>query len=183
MIIQKVRVLTQLYSQGFATGDPDNDGWPMRHFATRSNADMEFAVAQSFSKNFGLYGERVGALHVVTRSAESKSKVESVLKKISRAEITACPGFGAKIVAAIVQTPELKEQWHQDMKTMSSHLRDLRQRLHDALVKNGTPGNWGHILTDVSITFTVVAFMLQELISVFSVALDWDVLDDWPFRR
>lgn len=50
------------YSQGFASGNFDDDAWAIRHFASRPS--MEMAVAQSFSKNFGLYGERVGALHI-----------------------------------------------------------------------------------------------------------------------
>ncbi|KAF4339690.1 aspartate aminotransferase [Fusarium beomiforme] len=135
--------------QGFATGDIDNDGWVIRLFTTRSNGTVEFAVAQSFSKNFGLYGERVGALHVVTESHETALKVEAVLKQISRAEITSTPGFGAKVVATIFQNPELKEQWHKDLDTMSGRLRHMRTRLHDGLMKRGTPGHWGHLLTDI----------------------------------
>ncbi|KAI1133461.1 aspartate aminotransferase-like protein [Nemania abortiva] len=135
--------------QGFATGDADNDAWAIRHFTTCANGKIEFAVAQSFSKNFGLYGERLGALHVVVGNRGIADKVEDMLKKISRAEITSSPGFGAKVVATIVQTPGLKEQWQRDMKTMSSRLRNMRQRLYDELTKRGTPGNWGHIVTDI----------------------------------
>ncbi|RKK07380.1 hypothetical protein BFJ66_g16928, partial [Fusarium oxysporum f. sp. cepae] len=135
--------------QGFATGDIDNDGWVVRHLTARSNGTIEFAVAQSFSKNFGLYGERVGALHVVTRNHNIAARVEAALKQISRAEITSTPGFGAKVVATIVQNPELREQWQQDLDTMSSRLRDMRRRLHDELMKRDTPGNWGHVLTDI----------------------------------
>jgi aspartate aminotransferase len=112
---------------------------------------MEFAVAQSFSKNFGLYGERVGALHVVARSPDSAAKVEAKLKKIQRAEITSTPSFGAKIVATIVQDATLREQWHQDMRTMSGRLQDMRKRLHAELIKRSTPGNWDHLLTDVGL--------------------------------
>ncbi|KAK4236137.1 pyridoxal phosphate-dependent transferase [Achaetomium macrosporum] len=135
--------------QGFATGNIDNDAWAIRHFATRSNGTMEFAVAQSFSKNFGLYGERVGALHIVTRSNESAAKAEAKLKKIQRAEITSTPSFGAKIVATIVQNPALREQWQQDLQTMSGRLQDMRKRLYDELTKRNTPGNWSHLLTDI----------------------------------
>ena len=107
-------------------------------------------MAQSFSKNFGLYGERIGALHIVALNEESAGKVEAVLKKISRAEITSTPSFGAKIVASIFHTPELKEQWCRDLKTMSSRLGDMRKQLYDGLMQRNTPGNWGHLLTDVS---------------------------------
>ncbi|KAI0102037.1 aspartate aminotransferase-like protein [Nemania sp. FL0031] len=135
--------------QGFATGDADNDAWAIRYFTTYANGKIEFAVAQSFSKNFGLYGERLGALHVVAGNRDVAEKVGAVLKRIARAEITSPPGFAAKLVATIVQTPELREQWQRDMKTMSSRLRNIRQRLYDELTKRDTPGNWDHLVTDI----------------------------------
>ncbi|RMJ24547.1 hypothetical protein PHISP_04588 [Aspergillus sp. HF37] len=134
--------------QGFATGDADNDAWAIRHFTTQANGAIEFAVAQSFSKNFGLYGERVGVLHVVTRNRASATKLESILKTIARAEITSSPGFGAKVVATIMQTTALREQWQRDLETMSGRLRDMRRKLYDGLTRRATPGNWGHLLTD-----------------------------------
>ncbi|KAF9768359.1 hypothetical protein IL306_014360 [Fusarium sp. DS 682] len=152
----------RLYPQGFATGDIDNDGWVIRHFTTRSNGTIEFAVAQSFSKNFGLYGERVGALHIVTRNQNTAARVEAALKQISRAEITSTPGFGAKVVATIVQNPELREQWQQDLDTMSSRLRDMRRRLYDELTKRDTPGNWGHLLTDIGM-FSMTGLSEEEV--------------------
>jgi aspartate aminotransferase len=112
---------------------------------------MEFAVAQSFSKNFGLYGERTGALHIVTCTRDSAAKVEGVLKTITRAEITSTPGFGAKVVATIFNNPALRVQWQEDLTTMSSRLKYMRQRLYDELTKRGTPGNWGYLLTGVRI--------------------------------
>ncbi|KAJ8121893.1 hypothetical protein ONZ43_g1773 [Nemania bipapillata] len=139
-------------SQGFATGDIDNDGWAIRHFTKCANGKMEFAVAQSFSKNFGLYGERIGALHLVVDNRNIAARVEETLKRIARAEITSPPGFGAKIIATVMQTSALREQWQQDIKTMSSRLQNIRQRLYDELTKRSTPGNWGHFVTDVGIS-------------------------------
>lgn len=150
-------------SQGFATGDADNDAWAIRHFTTYSNGTLEFAVAQSFSKNFGLYGERIGALHIVTRNHSSAAKVEAVLKKISRAEITSAPCFGARVVATIIQSRELKEQWHEDLKTMSGRLREMRRRLYEGLTRRNTPGNWGHLLTDVSVSCLLRACIEHDI--------------------
>ncbi len=53
--------------QGFATGDLNKDCWPIRYFAEQG---LQIFVAQSFGKNLGLYGERIGALHVITRSQQ-----------------------------------------------------------------------------------------------------------------
>ncbi|KAK4033567.1 pyridoxal phosphate-dependent transferase [Parachaetomium inaequale] len=139
--------------QGFATGDADNDASAVRHFTTRSSSGnsstLEFAVAQSFSKNFGLYSERVGALHVVARTRDGAARVEGMLKRISRAEITSTPAFGARIVAAVLHDPVLKAQWRQDLRTMNGRLGDMRKRLYDGLTRRNTPGSWGHILTDI----------------------------------
>jgi len=49
--------------QGFASGDPDRDAAAFRHFASQG---QQVIVAQSYAKNFGLYGQRVGALNIVT---------------------------------------------------------------------------------------------------------------------
>lgn len=152
----------------------------LRHFATRSNGAIEFAVAQSFSKNFGLYGERIGALHVVTRNDETAAKVEATLKQISRAEITSTPGFGAKAVATIVQNPELRKQWQQDLNTMSGRLRDMRKRLHDELTKRDTPGNWQHLLTDVSIHESSSIHICK---ADSQLRTDWHVLHDGVISR
>lgn len=54
-------------AQGFASGDPENDAWAIRRFVADGHC---VALAQSFAKNFGLYGERIGALSVVCNDAE-----------------------------------------------------------------------------------------------------------------
>ena len=66
--------------QGFATGDLEGDAHAIRLFA---DAGMEMLVAQSYAKNMGLYGERVGALSVVTSDPVIQKKVESQLKSVS----------------------------------------------------------------------------------------------------
>ena len=63
--------------QGFATGDLELDAWPIRLF---SEEGFQMLVAQSFAKNMGLYGERIGALHVVTSNKETADKVLSQIK-------------------------------------------------------------------------------------------------------
>ncbi|OAA60350.1 Aspartate/other aminotransferase [Niveomyces insectorum RCEF 264] len=135
--------------QGFATGDVDADAWAIRHFLTLQDGKMELAVAQSFSKNFGLYGERIGALHIATRDTTTAANVEGKLKKISRAEISTPPSYGARVIAAVMRSPELKRQWLADLDTMSSRMRKMRRRLFEELIQRGTPGTWEHLLTDI----------------------------------
>lgn len=110
---------------------------------------MNFVVAQSFSKNFGLYGERVGALHVATQSENESARVLGALVKLSRAEITTPPIHGAKIVSTILNNERLYRQWQEDLVKMSSRMKHMRKRLYDELDRRSTPGSWEHILTDV----------------------------------
>ena len=63
--------------QGFATGDLEKDAWPIRYFI---NEGFQMIVSQSFAKNAGLYGERIGALHVVTATKDTNEKVLSQIK-------------------------------------------------------------------------------------------------------
>jgi aspartate aminotransferase len=74
-----------------------------------------------------------------------------MLKRISRAEITSAPAFGARIVAAVLHDPVLEAQWRRDLRTMSGRLGEMRKRLWEGLVRWETPGGWGHVLSDVSV--------------------------------
>ncbi|KAK0609271.1 Aspartate aminotransferase [Lasiodiplodia hormozganensis] len=134
--------------QGFATGSLSADAWPIRHFFSRPA--LEFCVAQSFSKNFGLYSERVGALHVVTRSAEIAARVSGKLKRLQRAEITTPPAFGARVVAKVLGDAALYKQWEEDLLRMSGRMKRMRERLYEELQARETPGEWEHVLSEVS---------------------------------
>lgn len=111
---------------------------------------MELLVAESFSKNFGLYGERVGVLHVVCRTEAAQAKTLGMLTRLSRAEITTPPINGAKIVAKVLEDENLKKQWLADLLHMSDRMKSMRKRLVEGLRNRRTPGSWDHLLTDVS---------------------------------
>lgn len=132
-------------------------------------------VAQSFSKNFGLYGERVGVLHVVCRTEIARSKTLSMLSRLSRAEITTSPINGARIVAKVLGDADLKQQWQRDLLHMSGRMKSMRKRLVDALLKYQTPGSWDHILTDVSNFDLVEVDISYKAADTFG---DWNVFDD-----
>ena len=63
--------------QGFATGDLEKDAWPIRYFIEQG---FQMIISQSFAKNMGLYGERAGALHIVTSNKDTAAKVLSQIK-------------------------------------------------------------------------------------------------------
>lgn len=94
--------------QGFASGDLDQDAWAIRHF---TESGLELMVAQSFAKNFGLYGERVGAIHFVCKDKELAENILTQVNIIVRAMYSNPPLHGAKIVATVLSDPQLYKLW------------------------------------------------------------------------
>ncbi|KAF8456049.1 pyridoxal phosphate-dependent transferase [Kalaharituber pfeilii] len=132
--------------QGFASGDLANDAWAVRYFA---EAGFEMCVAQSFSKNLGLYGQRAGCFHFVTHTEDARNRILSQLQILQRSEISNPPAFGAKIAATILNNEALFKEWEDNLRTMSGRIIDMRKALHDKLVKLGTPGDWSHITKQI----------------------------------
>lgn len=133
--------------QGFASGDLDRDAQAVRYFIERG---VPLLVCQSFAKNAGLYGERVGALHVVLPNKETADSVRSQLSVLQRSEISNPPTYGARVVSLILNTPELFEEWKADIRTMAGRIIDMRKELHRLLTEElKTPGNWDHIINQI----------------------------------
>lgn len=151
--------------QGFASGSLDADAQPVRMFVADGG---ELLVAQSYAKNMGLYGERVGALSIVCKSADVASKVESQLKLVIRPMYSNPPIHGASIVATVLKDQALYEEWTIELKAMADRIISMRKQLFDALTARGTPGDWSHIIKQIGMfTFTglkaeQVAFMNKE---------------------
>ncbi|KAI9146434.1 pyridoxal phosphate-dependent transferase [Paraphysoderma sedebokerense] len=133
--------------QGFASGDVDKDAHSVRYFAHERN--MELFVAQSYAKNFGLYGERCGCLTVVARNPELANHVKSQVQKIQRAMISNPPAYGARIVSTVMNDPTLYNEWLDNLRTMSHRIIKMREMLFEALQKLGTPGTWNHIIDQI----------------------------------
>lgn len=129
--------------QGFAN-DIQSDAYAARIFA---DSQIETLVACSCSKNFGLYAQRVGCLHVLCKDSESSTRVLSQLKAISRAMVSNCPAHGARIVSIILNDPKLKELWINECQGMCNRLNSVRTSLHGYLIQHNVPGNWDHLLT------------------------------------
>lgn len=151
--------------QGFASGSLDADAQPIRMFVADGG---ECLAAQSYAKNMGLYGERVGALSIVCKRADVASKVESQLKLVIRPMYSNPPIHGASLVATILKDKDLYNEWTIELKAMADRIITMRQKLFDALVARGTPGDWSHIIKQIGMfTFTglnteQVAFMTKE---------------------
>lgn len=151
--------------QGFASGSLDTDAQAVRLFVGDGG---ECLVAQSYAKNMGLYGERVGALSIVCTNGDIASRVESQLKLVIRPMYSNPPIHGASIVATILKDRQLFEEWTLELKAMADRIISMRQQLFEALQSKGTPGDWSHIIKQIGMfTFTglnadQVAFMTRE---------------------
>merc|ERR1712194_901729 len=97
-----------------------------------SDAGTEFFVAQSFAKNFGLYGERIGYIHVRTAAKDDADRVLSQLKILVRQAYSTPPKHGAALVNTILSSPALKEQWLGELKFMSNRIVTMRTALRTA---------------------------------------------------
>jgi aspartate aminotransferase len=147
--------------QGFASGDLEVDAWPVRHFEERG---FEFFVSQSFGKNMGLYGERIGFLSGVL-SSKSRSKLFcnkpfvkrmqidfnksilhchlaafvpnllSQLTAVIRAMYSNPGGHGAKIVGKILRNPKLFRSWQIELRQTVQRVADIRRKLKQRLDK------------------------------------------------
>lgn len=120
--------------QGFGDGI-DEDAAAVRLFA---ESGLTFFVSSSFSKSFSLYGERVGALSIVSGSKEESARVLSQVKRVIRTNYSNPPTHGATIVAAVLNSPELRAQWEQELAQMRLRIRGMRTQMVDLLAK-GAP--------------------------------------------
>ncbi|KAI7961901.1 hypothetical protein MJO28_002390 [Puccinia striiformis f. sp. tritici] len=133
--------------QGFASGDLDNDAWAVRHFVERK---IPLLICQSFAKNAGLYGERIGCLTVVGKDQDEANRIQSQISVLQRSEISNPPAYGARIVSKILNEPHHFEQWKKDVSTMADRIIDMRKKLQDLLEnKLKTPGSWEHITRQI----------------------------------
>nr|AEE61851.1 unknown [Dendroctonus ponderosae] len=136
--------------QGFATGDAEKDASSVRQFIKDGH---QVAVAQSFSKNMGLYGERIGALTLVTNplvaSKEELERVNSQMKIVIRAMYSNPPLYGARVVSQVLNEQALRCQWLKDIKGMANRIQSVRQLLVAELKKVGSEKNWEHICKQI----------------------------------
>jgi len=132
--------------QGFASGDLERDAWAIRYFIEQG---FEMIVSQSFAKNFGLYGERIGGLHIVGRDPKKNDDLVSQLNILIRNLYSNPPKHGAEIVATVLSNPELDAEWRTELKAMSHRIIAMRQLLVDNLKKLRTPGDWSHITNQI----------------------------------
>jgi aromatic-amino-acid transaminase len=131
--------------QGFGHGIAE-DGAVIGKFVA---AGLNIFVSTSFSKSFSLYGERVGALSVVASDKEEASRVLSQLKIAIRTNYSNPPIHGGAVVAAVLNNPELRAQWENELAEMRVRIKAMRQKLVDSLKAAGVHQDMSFITTQI----------------------------------
>jgi aromatic-amino-acid transaminase len=128
--------------QGFADG-LEADAYAARLF---SEGISPVFLSSSFSKSFSLYGERVGALSVVTADAGEAARVLSNLKRIVRTNYSNPPTHGGQIVATVLGDPQLKGLWDRELGGMRERIKAMRKRLVDSIQSRVQGADFGFVL-------------------------------------
>ena len=141
--------------QGFASGDPDTDAYSIRSFERKGLFPI---ICQSFAKNMGLYGERVGATVFVCESTSQRDALLSQIKgRVVRPMYSSPPLHGARIASMILGDETLNASWRSDLAKMSNRVIEMRTKLREALIANRVPcpsyGNtadaWRHVTDQI----------------------------------
>ena len=128
--------------QGFAES-LEADGYAARLFA---EAMSPVFLSSSFSKSFSLYGERVGALSVVTASAEEAARVLSQAKRVVRANYSNPPTHGSQVVATVLGTPNLRSLWDRELGVMRDRMKAMRKLLVEKIKARVPTADFGFVL-------------------------------------
>ncbi|MGF6637720.1 amino acid aminotransferase [Paraburkholderia tuberum] len=115
--------------QGFGAGI-DADAFAIRELVRQN---VPALVANSFSKNFSLYGERCGGLSVICESPDVAGRVLGQLTSAVRANYSNPPTHGAKIVARVLTTPAMRQSWQQELASMCRRIMRMRAEIHERL--------------------------------------------------
>jgi aspartate aminotransferase len=132
--------------QGFASGDAAKDAAAVRMFVEDGHL---ISMVQSFSKNFGLYGQRVGALSVVGADEDEAKRVVSQMKSVIRPMYSNPPRQGSRLVTTILQDPKLEQDFRDQCKGMADRIDTMRTSLHTALADVGSTKDWDHITKQI----------------------------------
>ncbi|WP_225721844.1 amino acid aminotransferase [Candidatus Vallotiella sp. (ex Adelges kitamiensis)] len=130
-LIEKKELLpfVDMAYQGFGT-DLDDDAFAVRELAARG---ISCLVANSFSKNFALYGERCGGLSVVCQSDEEAMRVLGQLSGTVRSNYSNPPTYGAKVVHTVLRTPVLRTLWQTELASMCRRISAMRHAMYKQL--------------------------------------------------
>ncbi|XP_020641805.3 putative aspartate aminotransferase, cytoplasmic 2 [Pogona vitticeps] len=151
--------LFEIATQGLVSGNLDKDAWAVRYFVDN---DFELLCAQSFSKIFGLYDERVGNLTVVTKDNETLIRIQSQIAKLIAMSWFCPTSLGGRVIAMVLTCPALRHEWIQSLQALVKRIMLIREKLKEKLRILGTPGSWEH-LTAQSGVFSFIGLLPSEV--------------------
>lgn len=134
--------------QGFASGDTEVDSRAVRMFATECNFPS-MLITQSFAKNMGLYGERVGSFTLLCKDTEEADRCLSQLKVIIRSIYSSPPLHGARIATEVLSDEKLRQQWLRELKGMADRIITMRKSLVRLLNVEGSKRDWSHVTNQI----------------------------------
>ncbi|MDP0500981.1 MAG: amino acid aminotransferase [Verrucomicrobiota bacterium JB022] len=153
-----ILAIIDLAYQGFGDGLQE-DALAVR---TLLGAGLELIVCQSFSKNFGLYNERVGALHLFSAESDSAQRALSQLKVIVRTNYSNPPAHGALVVRTILEDVSLRKQWEEELTEMRARINGIRTQFVDAMMKSGLSRDFS-FLTRQRGMFSLTGLSLEQV--------------------
>lgn len=106
---------------------------------------VEMLICSSFSKNFGLYNERTGAMTIVAKDVDTKVKVMSQVKKLVRANYSNPPAHGGAIVTTILGDEALTALWKQELADMRDRINGMRIQFVQKLKDKGVTRDFDFI--------------------------------------
>jgi aspartate aminotransferase/aromatic-amino-acid transaminase len=127
--------------QGFGEGIKE-DRYAVEQFGA---AGIDFLVASSFSKNFGLYNERTGALTVICPSSDEAAVAMSHIKTVVRTNYSNPPAHGGLVATIILEDPQLYQQWLTELADMRDRIKNMRRSLVQGLAESGVEGDFSFI--------------------------------------
>lgn len=132
--------------QGFASGDFERDAASIKTFLDDGHL---IGCSQSFAKNMGMYGQRIGAFSLVCADKNEAAAVESQMKRLARPTYSNPPVHGALLAHTVLADAELKKQWYAEVKGMADRIIDMRSALRSELEKLGSPHSWNHVTDQI----------------------------------
>jgi aspartate/tyrosine/aromatic aminotransferase len=144
--------------QGFGK-DPETDAKAIRYFLEQGH---ELLLSSSFSKNFGLYGERIGFLCVVAKNRENAHKIGSQLKVLVRGNYSSPPEHGARIIATILQSEGLTHEWKVELANMAFRVQEMRVAFIDALLAKETHRDFSYMIDEHGM-FTLLGLTPEQV--------------------
>jgi aspartate/tyrosine/aromatic aminotransferase len=138
---RKLLPLVDFAYQGFADGLREDAAGLL----ALCRPGAELLVANSYSKNFGLYNERVGALTLVAASTDAAERALSHIKQAIRANYSNPPAHGAAIVSAVLIDPELRALWEQEVAAMRERINTMRHLFVETLNEKGVRRDFSFI--------------------------------------